>query len=624
MRICHLRIENFRGIRQAEIPIPSHCAFLGPNNCGKTTIANALALLLGHGRWLYNISEYDFFGGNPSPDSRFTIIGTLTELHKSNDPSEIPEWFNMDRGARVAWWHETERMISYDAARPADAELAVEIAVSGRYDDDLCEFEFRRYFYDGATDPFTDTFVPFPAKLLSQIGFFLIPSLRHWDWILSFGSSQFMRLLRESGVVPAETINAFKEEMRNPASRIENDGPFKSLLESLESELRSFTLLPQSSNVVYRTTQLSIRSVLESLVPHIRNGDESILPFSKQGSGFASIQLLLMLLQFAEKRKTLDQNTIFVAEEPELHLQPALQRRLINRLRAYSNQTIVTTHSSHIASMFMPSEVVHLTNAMGTVQPRIIYQGNIGESDLPNQVRQLYLRDRTNFYNALLGQYILVPEGKWDWQWLRLWINVAEATATEEHDLGDVEPEWSLSAIEVIHTSNSAVLQFIRELRRFRNDVYALIDGDNEGNQKYRRILEINERYRPKVVIQFGENGEIEDLAAWVLEPMIASPGEFLESVLVDIPKPWTVQKLGKQLKVCDHEGHRHKEDWELHENLAWEAYGYQDCRKRIVAFLSDIARICAGHDPRLPGWRLPDNPAIQFPRYIAEFIHNE
>jgi putative ATP-dependent endonuclease of OLD family len=620
VRICFLRIENFRGIKKAEIAIPSHCAFLGPNNCGKTSIAYALAMLFGRERLYPNICEHDFYGSNPRPDSRFTIVGTLTGFPTtSNDPTEFPEWFNTERGARVAWWHESEHKVSYDTEQPEGAELAVEVALSGRYDDDICDFEFRKYFYDGQTDPFSlDPLVPFSNKLLSKVGFFLIPCIRHWDWLISFGSGQFLKLLHEIDGVPGKEINAFMDEIRNPKTKIEEAGPLKDLLEELEKELHSFMLLPESSKVVYRTTQLSTRSVLESLVPHVENEDKSILPFSRQGSGFSSIQLLLVLLQFAIRRKEISENTIFVAEEPELHLQPSLQRRLINRLRAYSSQIIVTTHSPHVASMFKPSEVVHLTNSEGTIRSEIVYTGNIHQSALPNQVRQLYLRERTNFYEALLGQYVLVPEGLWDWQWMRLWIRLAEATAAEEQPIKGVQPDWSLSALEIVHTNNSAVSDFVKELRRFRSDVVALIDGDSEGKSKVKALSAMEDTTKPKAVIQFGPEGEIEDVAAWIMEPVLSKPDPILAGVLADMPLPWTTQALGKQLKRDGYKG-----DWELHENLVWESYSNAECRTRAVNFLSDITRICAGTEPQLDDWHLSFLRTNRIPLYIASFISN-
>ena len=268
--------------------------------------------------------------------------------------------------------------------------------------------------------------------------------------------------------------------------------------------------------------------------------------------------------------------------------------------------------------MFKPSEVVHLTNSEGTIKSEIIYTGNIHASELPNQARQLYLRERTNFYESLLGQYVLVPEGQWDWQWLRLWIRLAEATAAEEQPLESIKPEWSLSALEIVLTKNSAVLEYLKELRRFRTDVVVLIDGDSEGNSKLQDISLMDDTSKPKAVIQFGPEGEIEDVAAWVMEPLLSTPGPILKGILADIPPPPTAQALGKKFKLSDYKG-----DWELHENLAWEAYGDPRCRARVVAFLSDIARICAGGRPELPDWKSSTVSRGIIPLHVASFISN-
>jgi putative ATP-dependent endonuclease of OLD family len=50
MQIADLRIENFRGIGSGHIRFGAHTAFIGPNNCGKTTVIEALALLFGRDR----------------------------------------------------------------------------------------------------------------------------------------------------------------------------------------------------------------------------------------------------------------------------------------------------------------------------------------------------------------------------------------------------------------------------------------------------------------------------------------------------------------------------------------------------------------------------------------------
>ena len=71
MRICQVELSGFRGIRHGRIILPAHAVLLGANNSGKTTIVESLALLFGRERMVRPVSDWDFYGGAPKPDSRF-------------------------------------------------------------------------------------------------------------------------------------------------------------------------------------------------------------------------------------------------------------------------------------------------------------------------------------------------------------------------------------------------------------------------------------------------------------------------------------------------------------------------------------------------------------------------
>ena len=49
MRVARLKVENFRGIRTAEILLPDHAVIVGDNNIGKSTLLGVL--LHFHGRF---------------------------------------------------------------------------------------------------------------------------------------------------------------------------------------------------------------------------------------------------------------------------------------------------------------------------------------------------------------------------------------------------------------------------------------------------------------------------------------------------------------------------------------------------------------------------------------------
>ncbi len=71
MRVCQINIASFRGIRSATLLLPDHAVFIGDNNTGKTTIFEALDLVLGPDRLNRTppIDEHDFFRGQYVPDT---------------------------------------------------------------------------------------------------------------------------------------------------------------------------------------------------------------------------------------------------------------------------------------------------------------------------------------------------------------------------------------------------------------------------------------------------------------------------------------------------------------------------------------------------------------------------
>lgn len=47
MKVAILDIQNFRGIREGSVHFKDHPVLIGANNTGKTTVIEALTLLLG-------------------------------------------------------------------------------------------------------------------------------------------------------------------------------------------------------------------------------------------------------------------------------------------------------------------------------------------------------------------------------------------------------------------------------------------------------------------------------------------------------------------------------------------------------------------------------------------------
>lgn len=73
MQIADLRIENFRGIRTGHILFGPHTVSIGQNNCGKTTVIEALAVLSGPDRMVRDLAEHEVI---LLPDDRLNASGS--------------------------------------------------------------------------------------------------------------------------------------------------------------------------------------------------------------------------------------------------------------------------------------------------------------------------------------------------------------------------------------------------------------------------------------------------------------------------------------------------------------------------------------------------------------------
>jgi len=587
MRVCQLEIENFRGIKSGTIGFPEHSVLFGPNNVGKSTIIEALALLFERERLTRQLSDWDFHGGSPQPSSRFHIIATITDFAPSpfDEPENFSKWFLGD-ASRPVWWQPVSQAVSVDVDRPPGATLASQIALCVRYDQESCDFEAIRYFYSGPCDPFTDTVTKLPSGILQELGLFLLPSNRQWDKLLSFSSSSFLKVLKSTGAIPGIAVESLKGELRAEMTNIEDAPIFGNLLRKAEEELKGFLMLESGGRLVYRTTALDTLAVLQSQVPHILRSDNSLLPFARHGAGMISLQAFLIVLAFAEQRRSQGKNFIFAAEEPELHLHPALHRRLANRIRSLSTQSIITTHSPGIAASYQAPSSLFVRNLGGTLSVLPVRKEGASHPTR-NAVRNLYRKFREPFYEALMGSIVLVPEGESDFEWLRLWQRVAEAS-------DEVASQCSLTPITIIPTSDAALTDTISEIGRFRADAIALVDGDTSGDG-YITSLE-QSTCCPQKIIQYGKNAAVECLSAWILEPSLKAPGPVLLRLLSQ--KQRNVRELQDVLAST-------KNDKQLREDLCWEAEENPLCAIRAGQFLEDVAQIAANSSPKNTDWKL-------------------
>ncbi len=584
MRIARLRIENFRGIRTGDVTFGAHSVLIGPNNCGKTTVIEALALLFGRDRMVRDLTEHDFFGGNPQPGDRLRLVATITDFG-SDDSADHPHWFRDGAGVPT-WLNATTGVVSPTREHPS-WRLACQIGFSARFDRQSLDVETVRYFYDhgDAADVFVDESVTrVPTRVIRDIGFFLVPASRTWDRVVSFGSELFRRVVAAGDGQPAESVIAERDRLRAPAEPLETDVHLAPVVAQLNSELAGFfRVAPQ---LQLRVTSTDSSGLLEAVVPHYPQAGGALgLPARRHGSGLVSLQHLLLVLQFGRQRAAAHEGFWMALEEPELHVPPPLQRRLVHRIQALSTQTFVTTHSPLVAAIADPSSVSVLRNENGTLSCTPLLPAALPPA-APNSIRRLFQINRVDTISALMHDVVLVPEGRTDFEWLRLL-----ARAVDLHQ-GWADGECRFSThIGIIPTHDAAVAATVAALALVHPRLTTLVDGDADG-LGYAQVL-IAAAARPAVILRWPHAWTIEDVIGWILQAEPATALAQLGQVLD--PAPATVALLSERLKSEDRATHGLKQDVVAYEAVAEVVGAVDACCARARGLLNGMSEVLLG-----------------------------
>ncbi|MDX2054223.1 MAG: DUF2813 domain-containing protein [Polyangiaceae bacterium] len=586
MRVLALDIEGFRGVRKARVVFSQHAALVGPNGSGKSTILDALSLTFGRTQLVRELTEHDFFGSAPAEATRFRLVATIGGF-STEEPDDHHEWFRDGRGV-PKWWNAKTNTVEPQQSAHA-ATLCVQIGLAARFDHEDLKVEQLRYFHDDddAVDPFDEDAVnQFPNRLLNEIGFFVLPVRRTWEATVSFASELFRRAVATLGGIPAQTLLAERDRLRAPTNPLEDDALLKPLVERMNEQFRQ--LLADAPQLKLRLTATDSEALLRGLVPHYAPSGGAVLPASRHGTGILSLQTFVLLLEIGRERRKKGLPFILALEEPELHVPPGLQRKLVAQAVAISEQTICTSHAPRVAAFYPATSTLVIDRAGGALSATPMLAKSLAPTATSVE-RKLYLDDRSRIVDALMHHRVLVPEGRGDHEWLRLLSDVVE---TGEHAFGATPDEATPfgAVVGVVPTHSSAVQETYEELRRLHRGVVPMVDGDSEGQKKLAGLLKATNA--PKTVLTWREGWEIEDAVMWILSADEAAVLPPLNERL-----NWSASSVADVLakfKTKDGPG-RAKTDYLAYEEIAGVIRDSEACRERARLVLNAITRAALG-----------------------------
>ncbi len=307
------------------------------------------------------------------------------------------------------------------------------------------------------------------------------------------------------------------------------------------------------------------------------------MPSKRQGSGLVSLQSLFLLLHFGQKRINDGESFCMALEEPELHLPPPIQRRVLCRLQSLSTQTIVSTHSPLVAAFSDATSVLILRNDGGVLSAKPMLDRPLGQ-EATNAVRKPFQINRIETSAAVMSDFVLVPEGRLDFDWLSL------LTRSVELDQEAEEPCLFGIRVGLVPTSDAKVKETCEVLSKVHPNVCSLLDGDEAGN---RYVVDLsNPEVGARKVIQWPSGWTIEDVVCWILEADEAVVQQLNQDFL---SAAGDLATLLARLKSDNRANYGIKGDLVAYEIIANALADHPLCVARARAMLQGLSQACAG-----------------------------
>ncbi len=473
MRISRIRIRNFRGIKNGELLLPEHAALIGDNNCGKSTVLEAIDLCLGPERLAKRpvVDEHDFYAGcYLEADGQPTEIVVEVVIVDLNDEQKRHFQSNLE------WWNrETNALLDGPPPEATDAHNvipALRIGFSGAYDREEDDFTGRTYFLspdreDGGHDPFR-------TSDKRQCGFLFLRTLRTGSRALSLERGSLLDIiLRLQNKSPQMWEDVLVQLRRMPVAEKEELG-ISDLLAGIQNAIRSFVPAEWADNPHMRVSDLTREHLRRVLTVFLgtgatsQDGAEYAAPFQHQGTGTINTLVLALLSLIAE----IKQNVIFAMEEPEIAIPPHTQKRIVDSVCKKSAQAIFTTHSPFVLRQFSPSQIVVLQRSDGTL--------SAVTTEYPPAVKPKAYRVELNsrFCEALLARRVLILEGQTEYEA----FPAAAARLNELHpDEFKTLEELGIATIDA--RTDSQIAPLGNYFKKLGKTVFAVFDQQEAGQQ---------------------------------------------------------------------------------------------------------------------------------------------
>ena len=388
MHIAIIRIRNFRGLKDIEIPLGRATVLIGDNNSGKSSVLDCISLTLGR-RWGQRgtgFSEYDLTidgdaapddssqnkdtGGGRLPDAPAELIAKLAGTDDAKADEEAPEAsIELFFTEQIAgeWAEEiTTGLFGIIQTDPLTGLHSITLRVTYRLNPLEKTYEPGWAFIDVNGDPIGASEAKRAAntqQFFKYVPVFFLSALR--DASEEFSSrSQFWGRLLKAVEISSDDRRALDEAIEELNTRLLAADP--RVAETVErlKEIQAVVAHGAAADVSIRALPMKVWELLARSEIVIKGATGAPwLPLNRHGQGVKSLSVIYLFKAFVERllKETYSEHSepILALEEPEVHLHPQAVRALWSQIDAMPGQKIIASHSPYFIQ-YVPIRDVRL------------------------------------------------------------------------------------------------------------------------------------------------------------------------------------------------------------------------------------------------------------------------
>lgn len=476
MKLRHIHIQNFRGIKNLELELDDLVVLIGENNTGKTAILHAIRLCLRdlgpRRRVVFDAFDFHLKDERAEPSGADPIAITITFAE------DVPGEWDDARLRRL------KDILHVDAASGL-SRVVLRLT---------CAYNLTERDFDQTWDFLNEAGQPLPSKseahlavLQREVAFYLLDALRDAGRNFDANGPFWRPFLKDSQLPPdkkAEIETKLKEVNDLVVS---SHGSFNQARDRLK-KVQEVVPMQAGDVVSIEAVPGRMFDMLTKAQVHLGTTTGAKVPVGRHGEGTQSLAVLMLFAAFLDldaggPRR--NRTPLVALEEPEAHLHPSAVRTLWKTIEGVRGQKLISTHSGELLSEVDVNHVRRIARVNGDVRMyRVHTQDSVPEAvfdALPAADKQRWLtKEETRKFNyyvrrargeLLFARCWLLVEGETE-----TWIFPAAARARgiELHRVG----------VRVVEYSQTDVGLLAKVANELGIPWYCVVDDDS-GRAKY-------------------------------------------------------------------------------------------------------------------------------------------